>query len=49
MDFWAWHATPSVTRAFFEIVKLFIDNLGKIVEKSQNCVKKIKIYVIKYN
>ena len=37
----------SVTRAFFEIVEFFSKNVGENCVKGQNCVKKVKIHVIK--
>ena len=38
-----------MTRAFFEIVEFLAKMWGKIVKKGQNCVKKVKIYIIEYN
>ena len=41
------HTVSRVTRSFFEIVDFFSKNVGNIVEKAQNCVKKMKILITK--
>ena len=39
----------SVTRAFFEIVKFFSENVGKNCRQGQNWAKKVKIHIMKHN